>query len=880
MSTFGKIGDALKGMKKGPLAVVGGDALRAGGTEDFESSSHASPSRRSAFSVPTGNRASAPRSDAHQQRDNETRKSFIGEGAGRPAIGPQPSSSLGLAAVYDEQPSQPKRKRGNQQSHVTAIDLGSDDDVVEEPKRAPKAPPEEPKKLELQTKRTMLGTWDCGPATVTFTAEKIQWFPAEGRALPGTGEYPLISISLSTVTAFEIDKQNGCLGIWSLAPLPFEGKLGERWSPMWSHECPESSIFIQYNTREFAASWPSQIAKFSEKMKKLSKFVGPGLISGRESKKERKGQVAPLEIRQNPPKQSRGSQQMNKALAEQRDDKPQPPGGALVPPPGVPWFPRQGAKQRTSTQPSHSSTRRQHQPSLHAFDLPGASSSGGGTSSFSQHSAPPPRKTRSNSRDLRDLQARGDAQVVLVYPRVDAKDAVTITEEEVVRLQQHEFLNDSLVDYKLKVIQEGLPADVRAKCHFFNSFFYKRLLHSTKGSGRASYQNPANVIEGYKHVKRWTKNVNLFEKEFIFVPINEQLHWSLMVIYRAGEYLSEQMALRDAVADEEDGGAGASADPQIFPNDDNDTDLDEDELQEDVEEQEDDVEDREDVPVQSEADDVEDLVPKRPEVGGTSPVGGTSDPEELDGEDALFETGVDVKRGEEHNRSASRADWVKPAPPPAAAGSSRNDAVDLLDDDDDPVAVREEEEERPAKKPCILYIDSMNGHKGKAFALLKTYLHLEHQERYGPKEAKVKAEASPAAEPEAAGGRSSRKRPRETGGEAEVIPGGDEERPPLFANLEESRVHVELQHNGYDCGLYMLQYIEKIAKEMPDLACKKRRGSERSVRWEDGGPKLHFTENTIETMRTDMVHAINDASETQKEEQRRLKKEAKVETRG
>ena len=48
-------------------------------------------------------------------------------------------------------------------------------------------------------------------------------------------------------------------------------------------------------------------------------------------------------------------------------------------------------------------------------------------------------------------------------------------------------------------------------------------------------------------------------------------------------------ALRDAVADEEDGGAGASADPQIFPNDDNDTDLDEDELQEDVEEQEEDV---------------------------------------------------------------------------------------------------------------------------------------------------------------------------------------------------------------------------------------------------------------------------------------------------
>ena len=56
---------------------------------------------------------------------------------------------------------------------------------------------------------------------------------------------------------------------------------------MWSYECPESSIFIQYDTREFAentvSKWPSQIAVLAPKMKKLSKFVGPGQIAGRES---------------------------------------------------------------------------------------------------------------------------------------------------------------------------------------------------------------------------------------------------------------------------------------------------------------------------------------------------------------------------------------------------------------------------------------------------------------------------------------------------------------------------------------------------------------------------------------------------------------------
>ena len=135
--------------------------------------------------------------------------------------------------------------------------------------------------LVLHTRRTMLGTWDCGPATVTFNGEKIMWFPAESCPLPGTSEWPLISFSISTITAFEVDKQNGGLGIWALGSLPFGAQLGQRWSPMWSYECPESSIFIQYDKKDFAAEWPSQIAVLAPKMKKLSKFVGAGKIAGR-----------------------------------------------------------------------------------------------------------------------------------------------------------------------------------------------------------------------------------------------------------------------------------------------------------------------------------------------------------------------------------------------------------------------------------------------------------------------------------------------------------------------------------------------------------------------------------------------------------------------
>lgn len=38
----------------------------------------------------------------------------------------------------------------------------------------------------------------------------------------------------------------------------------------------------------------------------------------------------------------------------------------------------------------------------------------------------------------------------------------------------------------------------------------------------------------HARVKTWTKSVNLFEKEFIIVPINENAHWFLAIICYPG----------------------------------------------------------------------------------------------------------------------------------------------------------------------------------------------------------------------------------------------------------------------------------------------------------------------------------------------------------
>lgn len=55
----------------------------------------------------------------------------------------------------------------------------------------------------------------------------------------------------------------------------------------------------------------------------------------------------------------------------------------------------------------------------------------------------------------------------------------------------------------------------------FSSMFYTKLTETKKS-------------QSYELVKKWTKNVNIFEKEFIFIPINIGSHWSLVCIVRPG----------------------------------------------------------------------------------------------------------------------------------------------------------------------------------------------------------------------------------------------------------------------------------------------------------------------------------------------------------
>lgn len=98
------------------------------------------------------------------------------------------------------------------------------------------------------------------------------------------------------------------------------------------------------------------------------------------------------------------------------------------------------------------------------------------------------------------------------------KQRATVHFEDLTRLDEEEFLNDSLIDFYMIYLfkQHNVPSD---KVYFFNTYFYTAL---TTDTGR----KPMN----YAKVARWTQKIDIFGYDYIVVPINELTHWYLAII--------------------------------------------------------------------------------------------------------------------------------------------------------------------------------------------------------------------------------------------------------------------------------------------------------------------------------------------------------------
>ncbi len=117
---------------------------------------------------------------------------------------------------------------------------------------------------------------------------------------------------------------------------------------------------------------------------------------------------------------------------------------------------------------------------------------------------------------------------MLQYP-YEGIGAVTLLRSDYDRLYDGQLLNDTVIEFGLKVLFEHICArnpELANSMYMFNTFFFNKLL--TEGT----------VETAYRKLRKWTSKVDLFSKKYIVVPINENYHWYLALIVNPGHMLT------------------------------------------------------------------------------------------------------------------------------------------------------------------------------------------------------------------------------------------------------------------------------------------------------------------------------------------------------
>ncbi|KAJ2693591.1 SUMO1 sentrin specific peptidase 1 [Coemansia sp. RSA 1285] len=96
-------------------------------------------------------------------------------------------------------------------------------------------------------------------------------------------------------------------------------------------------------------------------------------------------------------------------------------------------------------------------------------------------------------------------------------NSVPVSAHDIATLGDGEWLNDEVINFYMQLIMSRSTNTSSGSkvpsCHAFNTFFFTRLQQG-----------------GYVRVRRWTRRVDLFEKDLVIVPVHLGVHWCCAVI--------------------------------------------------------------------------------------------------------------------------------------------------------------------------------------------------------------------------------------------------------------------------------------------------------------------------------------------------------------
>lgn len=102
---------------------------------------------------------------------------------------------------------------------------------------------------------------------------------------------------------------------------------------------------------------------------------------------------------------------------------------------------------------------------------------------------------------------------------------IQITRKDINTLNGLNWLNDEIINFYFEMIQER-SAEKGLKVYATNTFFYPKMMEL-----------------GQPALKRWTKRVDIFEKDIMLIPVYLGMHWCLAVVdfRKPGVYYYDSM---------------------------------------------------------------------------------------------------------------------------------------------------------------------------------------------------------------------------------------------------------------------------------------------------------------------------------------------------
>ncbi|KAK1376547.1 ubiquitin-like-specific protease 1D [Heracleum sosnowskyi] len=130
--------------------------------------------------------------------------------------------------------------------------------------------------------------------------------------------------------------------------------------------------------------------------------------------------------------------------------------------------------------------------------------------------------------NLVDVEENMDAsmkEIKIYFPSRCHPESVEINYVDVQCLAPETYLSSTIMNFYIRYLEQStITSDSdRRRYHFFTTYFYEKLKEAVQDK-----KNDAKDM--FSKFRRWWKGVNIFQKAYIFLPIHENHHWSLVII--------------------------------------------------------------------------------------------------------------------------------------------------------------------------------------------------------------------------------------------------------------------------------------------------------------------------------------------------------------